>query len=83
LTILGSLALMLTLNLPLTLTVLCCLPLVFVLTALLSRKSKKYFLAQQQDLGALNSQIEEDILGLQMVKAFSRQQSAMESFDQC
>ncbi|MEG2718041.1 MAG: ABC transporter ATP-binding protein [Clostridia bacterium] len=83
LTILGSLALMLTLNLPLTLTVLCCLPLVFVLTALLSRKSKKYFLAQQQDLGALNSQIEEDILGLQMVKAFGRQQSAMESFDQC
>ena len=81
LTIGGSLAIMTLLNVPLTLSVLLCLPLVFLLTRLISRKSSAYFLAQQRHLGALNSNIEVNIIGLKLVKAFARQKTALDAFD--
>ncbi|MEG2208196.1 MAG: ABC transporter ATP-binding protein, partial [Clostridia bacterium] len=82
LTLFGSLAVMLLLNPPLTLAVLFCVPLVAMLTLAITRKSRKFFLAQQRSLGDVNSQIEESILGLKMVKAFGRQSAVMERFDE-
>jgi len=68
LTLVGSLAVMIRLNLPLTFVVLLCVPLVSLLTKTIATKSRAYFLAQQRSLGALNGVIEENILGLKMVK---------------
>lgn len=80
LTLTGSLILMLSLSLPLTLVVLLCVPLVALLTKLIAGRSRRYFLWQQQSLGALNGLIEENIRGLKMVKAFGRQQETLKEF---
>jgi len=80
LTLAGSLAVMLRLNLTLTLLVLLCVPLVSLLTKTIASKSRAYFLTQQRSLGALNGVIEENILGLKMVKAFNRQEDVLRQF---
>lgn len=79
-TLAGSLIIMLRLNLLLTLVVLLCVPLVSLLTKIIATKSRAYFLAQQRSLGDLNGVIEENILGLKMVKAFDKQSDIMEQF---
>ena len=78
--IVGSLAVMLRLNLLLTLVVLLCVPLVTLLTKTIASKSRAFFLAQQRSLGALNGVIEENILGLKMVKAFDKQEDVVNQF---
>lgn len=80
LTLTGSFSVMITLNRPLTLTVLLCVPFVALLTRVIASRSRSYFKSQQQNLGLLNGVIEENILGLKMVKAFSKQQDVLEEF---
>ncbi|MCL2343380.1 MAG: ABC transporter ATP-binding protein/permease [Firmicutes bacterium] len=80
LTVLGSVAVMLTLSPLLTLAVLVSVPLVVALTRTIAKRSREYFLAQQRSLGALNGAIEENILGLKMVKAFGRRDFVMGEF---
>jgi ATP-binding cassette, subfamily B, multidrug efflux pump len=79
-TLVGSLAVMISLNIPLTLVVLLCVPLVSVLTKMIASKSRIYFKEQQRSLGVLNGVIEENILGLKMVKAFDRQEEVILQF---
>ncbi|HHY81971.1 MAG TPA: ABC transporter ATP-binding protein [Clostridiales bacterium] len=80
LTLVGSFVVMIRLNLILTFVVLLCIPLVTILTRLIAKQSRTHFLAQQRNLGLLNGVIEENILGLKMVKAFGRQQDVLEQF---
>lgn len=80
LTLVGSFLVMINLNIQLTLVVLLCVPLVVLLTKTIASRSRVYFLAQQQSLGALNGVIEENILGLKMVKAFGKQKDILENF---
>lgn len=80
--IVGSLAVMLRLNLPLTFVVLLCVPLILLLTKTITSKSRAFFLAQQRSLGALNGIIEENILGLKMVKAFDKQPDVLKQFNE-
>lgn len=80
LTLVGSFVVMINLSIPLTLVVLLCIPLVALLTKTIASKSRDYFLAQQQSLGSLNGVIEENILGLKMVKAFGKQKDILENF---
>ena len=80
LTLIGSFVVMINLNIPLTLVVLLCIPLVVLLTKTIASKSRDYFLAQQQSLGSLNGLVEENILGLKMVKAFGKQKDILENF---
>ncbi|NRT86615.1 ABC transporter ATP-binding protein [Clostridium beijerinckii] len=80
LTLVGSFIVMIVLNVPLTLVVLLCIPLVILLTRVIATHSRKYFLAQQRNLGSLNGVIEENILGLKMVKAFNKQEDVLKQF---
>jgi ATP-binding cassette subfamily B protein len=80
LTLVGSFVVMITLNIPLTLVVLLCIPLVMLLTRVIASRSRIYFSEQQRSLGSLNGVIEENILGLKMVKAFGKQQDILEQF---
>lgn len=80
LTVAGSFVVMIVLNVPLTLVVLLCIPLVALLTRTIASKSRAFFLAQQRSLGSLNGVIEENILGLKMVKAFGKQQDVLKQF---
>ena len=80
LTLIGSFVVMLVLNVPLTLVVMLCIPLVILLTRVIATRSRAFFLAQQRSLGTLNGVIEENILGLKMVKAFDKQKDVLEQF---
>ncbi|EMS73083.1 ABC transporter ATP-binding protein [Ruminiclostridium cellobioparum] len=76
----GALVMMLVLSPGLTLVALVTIPLIFVLTKTIAKRSRKYFTSQQQTLGNLNGVIEENIQGLKMVKAFNRQQKVLGDF---
>lgn len=82
LTLVGSLLVMINLNVLLTCAVLVSVPLVTLLTRMILKRSRQFFLSQQRSLGRLNGMIEENIVGLKMVKAFSRQPAIMGSFAQ-
>jgi ATP-binding cassette subfamily B protein len=76
----GAFIMMLVLSPVLTIVALISIPLFTILTKTISSHSRKYFLGQQKKLGSLNSVIEENIIGLKMVKAFNRQQNVLENF---
>jgi ATP-binding cassette subfamily B protein len=79
-TIGGSLVMMLLLSPALTLAALVTLPLVLILTRIISRKTRVLFKEQQVMLGALNGHIEESVSGIQVVKAFGREGASIERF---
>ncbi|MEG2087757.1 MAG: ABC transporter ATP-binding protein, partial [Angelakisella sp.] len=80
LTLAGSLAVMLSMNLPLTLVVLLSAPMIALLTKVISSRSRAYFLAQSRSLGQLSGAIEESILGFKTVKAFGRKDEVLQEF---
>ena len=79
-TIIGSLVMMLILNPLLTAVSLITLPLIFLLTKLISRRSRAMFIGQQTELGKLNGLIEESISGQKIVRAFNKQNEVVSSF---
>jgi ATP-binding cassette subfamily B multidrug efflux pump len=76
----GSLVMMLVLSPPLTLVAMVSIPLFFLLSRTIAINSRRYFSGRQQKLGALNAVIEENIVGMKMVKAFNRQQSVLDAY---
>lgn len=63
-TIVGSLVMMLVLSPLLTLASIITIPLVFLLTRTIAKKTSKLFKEQQRELGMLNGHIEENITGI-------------------
>lgn len=80
-TIGGILIMMLTISPLMTLIALVTLPLSFVVTAIIAKRSQKYFAAQQKELGILNGHVEEMYTGHQIVKAFGRESESIAKFD--
>jgi ATP-binding cassette subfamily B protein len=78
----GSLVMMLILSPVLTLASLITVPLVYGLARTITRRTSVLFKEQQAELGKLNGRIEETISGLQVVKAFNREQKSIEEFDE-
>ncbi|HNY16791.1 MAG TPA: ABC transporter ATP-binding protein [Treponemataceae bacterium] len=81
-TIVGVIVMMLTISPALTLISILTLPVAMRITMLISRKSQGKFGAQQKELGALNGHIEEMYSGFKVVKAFSREETSVETFDE-
>ena len=54
----------------------------FVFMALVLAKSQKYFVAKQNELGALNGHIEEVYSGLNVVKTYNGEKTSNEKFDE-
>ena len=79
--LLGSLVMMLLLSPWLTLASLITVPLVFLLTGTITKKTGALFKQNQMELGKLNGHIEETISGIQTVKAFNYEEKAIEEFD--
>jgi ATP-binding cassette subfamily B protein len=73
LTVLGVIAMMFLLSASLALIALVTIPLTFVLTAFIARRSQKLFAAQWAHTGELNGQIEEIYTGHALVKVFNQQ----------
>lgn len=72
---------MFSISLPLTLFVVASICLMLVMIRVVSRRSGRFFGAQQQDLGAVNGYIEEMMHGQKVVKIFNHEQVVMREFD--
>ena len=81
-TIVGVLFAMLRMNVLLTGVAFISVILIFLLTKMITSRTRKLFAAQQAALGRLNGQVEESISGLSMVKAYSREGRLMDQFEQ-
>ena len=79
-TIVGILAVMLSMSPLMTLITIIILPVSIVLVMLVVKVSQKHFKAQQKYLGEIDGQIEETFSGHNVVKAFNREQAELESF---
>ena len=77
----GFVAMMLSISPLLTLIVLATLPLYVLLTVAVAKNSQKSFAAQQRELGAISSHVEEMYSGHAIVKAFGRERRAVADFD--
>ncbi|MBS4175300.1 ABC transporter ATP-binding protein [Bacillus sp. FJAT-49736] len=78
----GSLIMMIILSPILTLASLITVPLVYLLTRSIAKRTSVLFKNQQVQLGKLNGHIEETISGIQVVKAFNHEQKAIEEFEE-
>jgi len=80
-TLIGVLAMMFVLSLSLTLAALTVIPLTFLITALIMKRSRPAFQGLQQALGQLNSLMEEDLSGQRVVIAYGQQGSSLDDFE--
>lgn len=81
-TIVGSLSMMLYLSPLLTLASCITIPLVFLLTKTIAKKTKVLFKEQSATLGKLNGHIEESISGLHVIKAFNHEEKIVSEFEE-
>ena len=79
--LIGVLVMMLSISPLMTLIALVILPISMGLIALVTRKSQKYFHAQQEYLGHINGQVEEVYGGHLVVKAFNHEKETIEEFE--
>lgn len=80
-TIVGVLASMIILNIPLTILTLVLVGLMLIVTKKATGMSGKYFVKQQKNLGEVNGFIEEMMGGQKVVKVFCHEEENMERFD--
>lgn len=78
----GTVSVMLYVSPLLTLLTMTIIPVMFIATRWITRRTSKLFKEQQQALGALNGMIEETISGQQIVKAFSTEEQVIDEFRQ-
>lgn len=79
--LIGVLVMMLSISPLMTLIALIILPISMGLIALVTRKSQKYFHAQQEYLGHINGQVEEVYGGHLVVKAFNHEKETIDEFE--
>ncbi len=79
--IIGVSVLMVRLNWALALIVFGFLPLMFLVIIVISKKTRKYFMAQQIHVAGLNQIIEEDVSGLEAVKLYNQEQAFQDEFN--
>ncbi len=80
-TLIGVLVMMWSISPLMTLIALIILPISMGLIALVTRKSQKYFHAQQEYLGHINGQVEEVYGGHLVVKAFNHEKETIDEFE--
>ena len=81
-TLIGVMAIMLTISVPLSLVAFVVVPVSVVVVARIMRFAQKYFREQQNTLGVLNSKIEEDYAGEIVIKSNSYEEEALSDFDE-
>jgi ATP-binding cassette subfamily B multidrug efflux pump len=81
-TVLGVLVMMFSINALMALLVLLIVPISGVLMAIVMKRSRPYFKAQQEAIGELNGIVEESYSGQLVIKAFRHEQQAEEKYCQ-
>lgn len=81
-TIIGVIIVMLTISPVMTLIALITLPVSLLVTAKIAKRSQKYFMAQQMELGKLNGHVEEMFTGHKIIKAFGHEDESINRFNE-
>lgn len=79
-TTVGTMIMIVVLNVRLSLIVLSCLGLMFLFIRFNGRRSRKYFMEQQKHLGSINGFIEEMVAGQKVEKVFNHEKQDFEEF---
>ena len=80
-TLIGVLAMMLSISPLMTLAMLVILPVSMILISFVMKHSQKYFRGQQEYLGNVNGQVEEIYSGHNIIKAFNKEEDVIREFD--
>ncbi|WP_029136316.1 ABC transporter ATP-binding protein [Nakamurella lactea] len=78
--VIGVLVMMLIISPLLSLIAIITIPISFLITAKIAKRSQKQFIAQWRSTGELNSQVEEFYTGHSLVKVFGRQKEVQQGF---
>lgn len=81
-TLLGTMVIMLSISLPLSLVAFIVVPLSVLVVGKIMGRAQKFFLERQNMLGKLNSEIEEDYAGLLIIKSNSHEMQSKADFDE-
>lgn len=69
-------------NVPLTLIMFAALPLIFLFVKFFNMRMRKAFKAQRNQIGEINSQVEDTLLGMRVVKSFANEDIEAEKFEE-
>ncbi|MCQ2461942.1 MAG: ABC transporter ATP-binding protein/permease [Clostridia bacterium] len=78
--IIASFVILVRINLWLTLIMFAMLPLMFVCTKSFRYKMRKAFIDQRHDIGEINAQVEDSLLGVRVVRSFANENIEKEKF---
>lgn len=79
--IIGAFILLCTINVPLTLIVFSIVPLMIFALVFFRMKMRNNFRDSRKQIGELNSQIEDSLLGIRVVKSFAKEEVEQQKFD--
>ena len=79
--LIASFVILIRINIPLTLAVFASLPLVFVSTRYFNKRMHSKMKSQRVQLGEINSQIEDTLLGIRLVKSFTNEEAEINKFE--
>ena len=68
-------------NIPLTLIMFAALPLIFVFVKFFNTRMRRAFKAQRHQIGEINSQVEDSLLGIRVVKSFANEDTERAKFE--
>ena len=80
-TLIGVFIMMLSINVWMTLAAVLILPVSMLIINKVMKHSQKYFQAQQEYLGKVNGQVEENLGGHDVVRVFNKEQDALKEFE--
>lgn len=81
-TLIGVLIMMISISIPMTLMAICVLPFSLLFVTKITKRSQKYFIAQQKHLGDVNGHIEEMYGAHNVVKAFNGEEDSVLKFEE-
>lgn len=79
--IISAFVILCTINVPLTLIMFAVVPIMVVVLAMFQRKMKAGFRESRKQIGELNSQVEDSLLGIRVVKSFAMEEYEQAKFD--
>ncbi len=77
-----SFILLCTMNVPLTLIIFAVIPPMIIVLYIFSHRMKEGFRESRKQIGELNSQVEDSLLGIRVVKSFAMESHEQEKFDE-
>lgn len=76
-----SFAILCTINIPLTLIIFAVLPIMAIVCGKYNHKLRATFRRNRQQIGEVNAQVEDSLLGIRVVKSFTGEEAEMEKFE--